>query len=65
MAENNFHEHVNKLEVLSEIYNELSKKHYPSKEERDIAKLKMKLVKKEMLLLNYLIGKDLELINSG
>ena len=65
MVENNFHEHVDKLEVLSEIYNELSKKHYPSKEEKDIAKLKMKLVKKEMLLLNYLIGKDLELINSG
>ena len=65
MTENNFGEHVDKLEVLSEIYNELSKKHYPSKEEKDIAKLKMKLVKKEMLLLNYLIGKDLELINSG
>lgn len=65
MIENDFGEHVDKLEVLSEIYNELSKKHYPSKEDKDIAKLKMKLVKKEMLLLNYLIGKDLELINSG
>ena len=63
--ETNYGEHVDKIEVLSEIYNELSKKHYPSKEERDIAKLKMKLVKKEMLLLNYLIAKDLELINSG
>ncbi len=63
MVENNFHEHVDKLEVLSEIYNELAKKDYPSKEEKEIAKLKMKLVKKEMLLLNYLIGKDLE--NSG
>jgi len=63
--ETNYGEHVDKIEVLSEIYNELSKKHYPSKEEKDIAKLKMKLVKKEMLLLNYLIAKDLESINSG
>jgi hypothetical protein len=56
-------EHLDKLEVLSDIYNDLAKKRYPSKQEKDIAKLKMKLLKKEMMLLSYLVEKDI--INSG
>ncbi len=56
---NNLEEHIDKLEVLSEIYNELGKRNYPSKKERDIAKLKMKLVKKELLLLNYLVSREI------
>ena len=55
----NIEEYVEKLDVLSDIYNDLTNKKYANKKERDIAKLKMKLVKKEMLLLNYLIGKEI------
>ena len=58
-------EHLNKLEVLGEIYQDMADKKYTSRQERDIAKLKMKLAKKEMLLLCYLIDKDIRLINSG
>ncbi len=56
---NKLKESLEKLDVLSEIYHDLSKNKYPTRQELDIAKLKMKLVKKEMLLLNYLIGKEL------
>ena len=56
--------HLQKLEVLGDIYNEFTKKKYSSKEDRDIAKLKMTLVKKEMMLLNYLIQKEIENMSS-
>ncbi|MCM2325855.1 MAG: hypothetical protein NDI94_05300 [Candidatus Woesearchaeota archaeon] len=52
-------ENLDKLEVLSEIYEDM-KRAYGSKEERDIAKLKMQLVKKEMLLLTHMITKELQ-----
>ena len=58
-------EHLEKLEVFTDIYNDLAKKQYPSKQDKEIAKLKMKLVKKEMLLLTYLINKDIEKMNQG
>ena len=51
--------HLERLEVLGDIYEDLSNKTYPDKQERDIAKLKMELIKKEMLLLNYCIDTDL------
>jgi hypothetical protein len=63
--EQTIREHIEKLEVLSEIYNDLGKQTYTTKKERDISKLKMRLVKKEMLLLNYLIEKDIDNIASG
>ncbi len=63
--ENSIKEHLDKIEVLSDIYQDLAKKPYPNKKEKDIAKLKMELIKKEMLLLNYIISKDVEIINSG
>ena len=53
-------EHLDNLEVLSDIYEDLSKRQYPTKKEKDLARLKMKLIKKEMLLLNYLIKRDLD-----
>ena len=54
----NIKERLDKLEVLGEIYQDLKKSVYPTKKELDVAKLKMKLVKKEMLLLNYMINKE-------
>jgi len=56
---NKVKENLEKIEVLSEIYQELAKAAYPTRKEQDIAKLKMKLVKKEMLVLTYLINKEL------
>ncbi len=53
-------ENLEKLEVLSEIYNDLGKKPFPSKKDMEIARLKMKLAKKEMLLLSYFISKQIE-----
>lgn len=61
-AETTMKEHLERLDVLSEIYQDLAKAKYPRREEKDIAKLKMRLVKKEMLLLNYLINKDIDAI---
>ena len=58
-------EHIAKLEVLNDIYNDLASKRFPDKQKKDIAKLKMQLLKKEMLLLCYLIDKDIDYINSG
>lgn len=55
-------EHLDKLEVLSEIYNNLFSQEYPTKQEKEVGKLKMQLVKKEMLLLNYLLEKEIEKI---
>ncbi len=52
-------DNLEKLEVLSDIYHDLGKHGYSNKQELGVAKLKMKLVKKEMLLLNYLINKEL------
>ncbi len=54
----NIKENLDKLEVLSEIYSDLEKSTYTTKKDLDLAKLKMKLVKKEMLLLNYVINKE-------
>jgi hypothetical protein len=47
--------HIERLEVLSDIYHDFSEKRYPSKSEKDIAKLKMELVKKEMSVTYLLI----------
>ncbi len=55
-------EHIERLEVLSDIYADLSAKTYNGRTEKDVAKLKMELVKKEMLLLTYLINKDIDKI---
>jgi hypothetical protein len=52
-------ENLDKLEILSDIYFDLAKNKYRNKRERDIAVLKMKLVKKEMLLLSYLVDRDI------
>ena len=54
---------VEKLEVLSDIYRDLSGRRYPTKEDKDIARLKMNLIKKEMLLLTYLMNKEIESIS--
>jgi hypothetical protein len=54
--------HIERIEVLSDIYHDFSEKRYPSKSEKDIAKLKMELVKKEMLLLTYLVDRDIDTI---
>ena len=56
--------HLQKLEVLNDIYHDFIRKKYPSKDERDIAKLKMTLVKKEIMLLNYLLEKEIDSISS-
>ena len=48
---------IDKLEVLSEIYNDIAKNSFLSKDEVQIAKLKLQLIKKEMLYLSYLINK--------
>lgn len=56
---NEITETVEKLEVLSEIYIDLGGKTYPTKKEMELSKLKMQLVKKEMLLLNYMINQTL------
>lgn len=58
MNYNSIKENLDKLDVLSEIYSDLEKSLYPTRKELDVAKLKMKLVKKEMLLLNYMIKKE-------
>jgi hypothetical protein len=54
--------HLERLEVLADIYHDLAANKYSSRSEKDVAKLKMELVKKEMLLLTYLINKDVDLI---
>ncbi|MEM3374729.1 MAG: hypothetical protein QXE31_05970 [Candidatus Woesearchaeota archaeon] len=53
-------EDLDRLEVLADIYFDFSSKSYPNKSERDIAKLKMELIKKEMMLLNFMINKKIE-----
>ena len=58
-------EHLSRIEVLKDIYDDLSKTEYASRQERDLGKLKMNLAKKEMLLLCYLIDKEISMINSG
>jgi len=50
---------IEKLEVLSDIYTDLGRHKYPTKSELDVAKLKMQLVKKEILLLSHLINNDI------
>jgi hypothetical protein len=52
-------EQLDKLEVLKEIYSDLKNRNYATKEEKDTAKLKMQLIKKEMLLLNYLLNQEI------
>jgi len=59
-AEERIKNHIERLEVLSDIYHDYTTKKYNSRSEADVAKLKMELVKKEMLLLTYLINKDTE-----
>ena len=58
-------EHIAKLDVLSDIYHDLASRKYPNRQQTEIAKLKMQLIKKEMLLINYLIDKEIEAITSG
>jgi hypothetical protein len=52
-------ENLDRLEVLSEIYNDLSNNIFTNKKDLDIAKLKMQLIKKEILLLNFIIDKEI------
>lgn len=52
---------LDKLEVLRDIYHDL-KREYPSKKELDLAKIKMKIIKKEMLLLCYAIDQEINRI---
>ncbi|MBT3721312.1 hypothetical protein HN789_00950 [archaeon] len=61
MTYTNTIENLEKLEVLSEIYNDLKNSVYTTRKDLDVAKLKMKLVKKEMLLLNHMINKEVSL----
>jgi hypothetical protein len=56
---------LDKLEVLTEIYSDLGSRKYATKEEKDTAKLKMELIKKEMMLLNYLLNQELQKISLG
>ena len=58
-------EHLSRIEVLNDIYDDLSKTEYSNRQERDLGKLKMNLAKKEMLLLCYLIDKEISRINPG
>lgn len=58
-------EQLDKLEVLNEIYSDLGSRNYATKEEKDTAKLKMELIKKEMLLLNYLLNQEITKISLG
>jgi hypothetical protein len=56
-------DHIERLEVLADIYHDLATNKYSSRSEKDVAKLKMELVKKEMLLVTYLINKEADMIN--
>jgi hypothetical protein len=58
-------EQLDKLEVLNEIYSDLKLRKYATKEEKDTAKLKMQLIKKEMLLLNYILNQEIQKISLG
>jgi hypothetical protein len=58
-------EQIDKLEVLNEIYSDLKIRKYATKEEKDTAKLKMELIKKEMLLLNYILDQEIQKISLG
>jgi len=53
-------EKLQKLEVLSDIYNDIAKKDYRNKKELAIAKLKMNLVKKELVLVTYLLDREIK-----
>ncbi len=52
-------ENLDRLEVLSEIFDEIKNREYESKESLDVASLKLELIKKEIALLTYLIKKEL------
>ena len=60
----NINDNLEKLEVLSSLYNEIMQQEYPSRQSADLAALKMKLLKKEMLLLSYMVQKDISQIMS-
>ncbi|NTV22998.1 MAG: hypothetical protein HGA85_01310 [Nanoarchaeota archaeon] len=51
---------IEKIDVLSEIYSDLGARSYSTKEQRDMAKLKMELIKKEMLLLTYMVNSKVD-----
>ena len=53
-------EYLEKIEVLSEMYNELGAHPFERKSDLEIAKLKMNLIKKEILMLSYQISRQLE-----
>ena len=55
----NIEENLERLEVLSDIYDEISNREYSNKENMEVASLKLELIKKEMTLVTYLIRKDL------
>lgn len=54
-------DNLDRLEVLGDIYHDL-KRTYPSKKELDLAKIKMQIIKKEMLLLCYSFDQEIDKI---
>lgn len=50
---------LDRLEVLGDIYHDL-KGSYHSKREMELAKIKMQIIKKEMLLLCYSIDQEID-----
>ncbi|MEM2139245.1 MAG: hypothetical protein QXM96_03775 [Candidatus Woesearchaeota archaeon] len=60
---NSIEDYINRLEILADIYNDFLNKDYTKKTDLEIAKLKMQLTKKELLLINYILSKEIENIN--
>lgn len=60
---NEIYQYIEKIELLADIYNDFYQKNYENKEKLELGKLKMKLTKKELLLLNYLLNKEIEKID--
>ncbi|MEM4397300.1 MAG: hypothetical protein QW757_01590 [Candidatus Woesearchaeota archaeon] len=60
---NNIEDYINRLEILADIYNDFLVQDYTKKADLEIAKLKMRLTKKELLLINYILSKEIENID--
>ncbi|MEM2131571.1 MAG: hypothetical protein QXR96_03535 [Candidatus Woesearchaeota archaeon] len=60
---NSIEDYINRLEILADIYDDFLNKDYTKKTDLEIAKLKMQLTKKELLLINYILSKEIENIN--
>jgi hypothetical protein len=56
-------ENLDKLNVLSDLFHEITSDNYEKREDLDVARLKLSLIKKEMLLSTYLISKEIETIS--